>query len=98
MSHRATTDVSTLTAMGTPAAPDNGRFRVLVVEDDDVIGHHLQTGLQGNGYTTAWSRTGTAALAEAGRAPYDALLLDLGLPEMDGLDVAAPCAPASRTS
>lgn len=88
MSQRATTDVSTLTAMGTPAAPDNGRFRVLVVEDDDVIGHHLQTGLQGNGYTTAWSRTGTAALAEAGRAPYDALLLDLGLPDMDGLDVA----------
>ncbi|MFF4956435.1 response regulator transcription factor [Streptomyces sp. NPDC001222] len=74
--------------MGTPAAPDNGRFRVLVVEDDDVIGHHLQTGLQGNGYTTAWSRTGSAALAEAGRAPYDALLLDLGLPDMDGLDVA----------
>ncbi|MET8954796.1 hypothetical protein ACWEO4_39010 [Streptomyces sp. NPDC004393] len=31
---------------GTLAAPDNGRFRVLVVEDDDVIGHHLQTGLQ----------------------------------------------------
>ncbi|KUN04552.1 two-component system response regulator [Streptomyces yokosukanensis] len=74
--------------MGTPAAPDNGRFRVLVVEDDDVIGHHLQTGLQSNGYATSWSRTGTAALAEAGRAPYDALLLDLGLPDMDGLDVA----------
>lgn len=88
MSQHATTDVSTLSAMGTPAAPDNGRFRVLVVEDDDVIGHHLQTGLQGNGYTTTWSRTGTAALTEASHAPYDALLLDLGLPDMDGLDVA----------
>jgi DNA-binding response OmpR family regulator len=39
--------------MGAPAAPDKGRFRVLVVEDDDVIGHRLQTGLQDNGYTTA---------------------------------------------
>ncbi|MEU9992557.1 response regulator transcription factor [Streptomyces sp. NPDC048045] len=74
--------------MGTPTAPDNSRFRVLVVEDDNVIGHHLQTGLQGNGYTTAWSRTGAAALTEATRTPYDALLLDLGLPDMDGLDVA----------
>ncbi|MEW2299232.1 response regulator transcription factor [Streptomyces sp. NPDC006655] len=74
--------------MGTPAAPDNGRFRVLVVEDDDVIGHHLETGLRGNGYTAAWSRTGAAALTEASRTPYDALLLDLGLPDMDGLDVA----------
>lgn len=88
MSQRAPTDVSTLSAMGTPATPDNGRFRVLVVEDDDVIGHHLQTGLQGNGYTTTWSRTGAAALTEATRVSYDALLLDLGLPDMDGLDVA----------
>ncbi|MEU8975363.1 response regulator transcription factor [Streptomyces monashensis] len=74
--------------MGTPAAPDNNRFRVLVVEDDDVIGHHLQTGLRSNGYTTAWTRTGATALTEASRVPYDALLLDLGLPDMDGLDVA----------
>jgi hypothetical protein len=50
VSRRATTDVSTLTALGTPAAPDNGRFRVLVVEDDDVIGHHLRTGLRGNSH------------------------------------------------
>jgi DNA-binding response OmpR family regulator len=82
-------DSSTLSTMGTPAAPDSSRFRVLVVEDDDVIGHHLETGLRGNGYSTAWRRTGAAALTEATRAtPYDALLLDLGLPDMDGLDVA----------
>ncbi|MEV6114948.1 response regulator transcription factor [Streptomyces sp. NPDC052109] len=74
--------------MGTPAAPDSSRPKVLVVEDDEVIGHHLHTGLQSNGYTATWSRTGVAALAEASRASYDALLLDLGLPDMDGLDVA----------
>jgi hypothetical protein len=39
--------------MGPPGAPGNGRFRVLVAEDDDVIGHHLQTGLRGHGHTTA---------------------------------------------
>jgi DNA-binding response OmpR family regulator len=73
--------------MRTPA-PDPGRLRVLVVEDDDTIGRHLEMGLRSNGYAPAWSRTGAGALAEAGQHPYDVLLLDLGLPDMDGLDVA----------
>ncbi|WP_189870503.1 response regulator transcription factor [Streptomyces bluensis] len=74
--------------MRTPAAPDRGRFGVLVVEDDNTIGHHLETGLRSNGYAPTWSRTGAGALAEASQGSYDALLLDLGLPDMDGLDVA----------
>ncbi|MEU9443299.1 response regulator transcription factor [Streptomyces sp. NPDC048304] len=74
--------------MRTTAAPDRGRFAVLVVEDDDTIGRHLTTGLRSNGYAPTWSRTGAGALTEAGQAPYDVLLLDLGLPDMDGLDVA----------
>jgi DNA-binding response OmpR family regulator len=78
----------TLSTMGTPATPDRSRLRVLVVEDDTTIGQHLETGLRGNGYTLTWSRTGTAALAEAARTPFDAVLLDLGLPDTDGLDIA----------
>ncbi|MFF0221499.1 response regulator transcription factor [Streptomyces sp. NPDC004629] len=75
--------------MRTPAAvPDPRPFRVLLVEDDDTTGRRLESGLRGNGYAPTWSRTGADALAEAERAPYDALLLDLGLPDMDGLDVA----------
>ncbi|MFD7681010.1 response regulator transcription factor [Streptomyces sp. NPDC060187] len=62
--------------------------RVLVVEDDDTIGRHLETGLRGNGYAPTWSRTGRSALAEATHTAYDVLLLDLGLPDVDGLDVA----------
>ncbi|MFK8905584.1 response regulator transcription factor [Streptomyces sp. YS-3] len=72
--------------MRTPAAPT--RVRVLVVEDDATIGRHLDTGLRGNNYLPTWSRTGAGALTEAERAPYEAVLLDLGLPDMDGLDVA----------
>ncbi|MFF3816234.1 response regulator transcription factor [Streptomyces bluensis] len=72
--------------MRSPATP--GRHRVLVVEDDDTIGRHLETGLRSNDYAPTWSRTGSAALAEAAQTPYDVLLLDLGLPDMDGLDVA----------
>ncbi|MEU2624365.1 response regulator transcription factor [Streptomyces sp. NPDC007157] len=74
--------------MGTLVAPDRSHQRVLVIEDDATIGHHLEAGLRGNGYTPAWSRTGTSALAEAARTRYDAVLLDLGLPDTDGLDVA----------
>ncbi|WP_328432693.1 response regulator transcription factor [Streptomyces sp. NBC_00453] len=75
--------------MRMPAAPDrSSRLRVLVVEDDDTIGRHLESGLLGHDYAPTWCRTGASALAEATRAPYDVLLLDLGLPDMDGLDVA----------
>ncbi|MET8788050.1 MULTISPECIES: response regulator transcription factor [unclassified Streptomyces] len=74
--------------MGTATTPDRNSPRVLVVEDDNTIGHYLETGLRSNGYTSAWSRTGAAALAEITRVPYDAVLLDLGLPDTDGLDVA----------
>ncbi|MGX4691555.1 response regulator transcription factor [Streptomyces sp. JNUCC 63] len=74
--------------MLTPDTSYGGRPRVLVVEDDDTIGHHLETGLRSNGYTSHWSRTGGGALAETARTPYDALLLDLGLPDIDGIDIA----------
>ncbi|MFF7146156.1 response regulator transcription factor [Streptomyces nodosus] len=74
--------------MRTPPAADRGRFGVLIVEDDNTIGRHLETGLRSNDYATAWFRTGAGALTEAAQASYDVLLLDLGLPDMDGLDVA----------
>ncbi|MET7764037.1 response regulator transcription factor [Streptomyces sp. NPDC005393] len=61
---------------------------VLIIEDDDVIGRHLEAGLRGNGYAVNWTRTGGSALAEARRLPVDVALLDLGLPDMDGIDVA----------
>ncbi|MEU3340452.1 response regulator transcription factor [Streptomyces sp. NPDC006668] len=74
--------------MRTPSVPDPRRLRVLLVEDDDTIGRHLESGLRGHDYAPTWCRTGASALAEAARAPYEVLLLDLGLPDMDGLDVA----------
>jgi DNA-binding response OmpR family regulator len=72
--------------MGIPASQD--RPRVLVVEDDETIGRHLDTGLRGNGYDTTWCRTGASALAEADTKPQDVVLLDLGLPDADGIDIA----------
>jgi DNA-binding response OmpR family regulator len=64
------------------------RLQVLVIEDDQTIGRHLQAGLQGNGYDAHWCRTGGTGLSRARDSPPDVVLLDLGLPDIDGIDVA----------
>ena len=61
---------------------------VLLVEDDETIGSNLAAGLRGHGYPLTWCRTGSAALVEARHRHYDLVLLDLGLPDIDGADVA----------
>ncbi len=60
---------------------------VLFVEDDEKIGRLLTSVLSGNGHTVTWQRTGNGALAEARETTYDVVLLDLGLPDIDGVDV-----------
>jgi two-component system response regulator RegX3 len=58
--------------------------RVLLVEDDDAVAESLTRGLSRYGFEVEWVRTGAEALrAEVG----DVVLLDLGLPDVDGLDV-----------
>ena len=61
--------------------------RVLVVEDDDAIGALLQTSLRSHGYEVSWHRSGYAALRGAPAKDLDLVLLDLGLPDLDGLEV-----------
>ncbi len=60
---------------------------ILVVEDDEPIGRGRQDVLKAEGYGVVWARTGAGALEEARNARHDLVLLDLGLPDMDGLDV-----------
>src|SRR4051812_14460905 len=60
---------------------------VLVVDDEVPILHTMDVNLRARGYTVAIARTGTQALALAGRKHPDAVILDLGLPDMDGVDV-----------
>jgi DNA-binding response OmpR family regulator len=59
--------------------------RILVVEDDPVIGGGLAQALEGQGYEVDWAENGGDALRWAARLAYDLMLLDLGLPDIDGV-------------
>lgn len=61
--------------------------RILLVEDDHTIGDVLLGSLTGHGYAARWERSGGTALAAAERATFDLVLLDLGLPDLDGVEV-----------
>ena len=61
--------------------------RVLIVEDEPALLRALQINLRARGYEVVTSTAGAQALAEAVRQPPDAVLLDLGLPDLDGTDV-----------
>ncbi len=62
-------------------------MRLLLVEDDPMIGEVLSQLLQKSGYTVDWTQDGMAADTALVSGDYDLVLLDLGLPRMDGLDV-----------
>lgn len=62
-------------------------MRVLLVEDDRMIGDSVRAALRQSGYAVDWVRDGTAADATLASERFDLALLDLGLPQRDGLDV-----------
>jgi DNA-binding response OmpR family regulator len=61
--------------------------RVLIVEDDHVIGTGLVTALESNGYLVEWATSGSDALDHCHLRAPDLVLLDLGLPDLDGTEV-----------
>jgi len=64
-----------------------GVAAVLLVEDDETIGRVLAARLGVHGHAAVWVTTGAAGLAAAAERPFDLALLDLGLPDMDGVEV-----------
>jgi DNA-binding response OmpR family regulator len=62
--------------------------RVLVVEDDDEIAQTLQRSLRLDGYDVRIAADGEAALDQAAAYNPDLVILDLGLPKLDGIEVA----------
>ena len=64
-------------------------MRLLLVEDDSMIGESIHQGLRQDGFAVDWVRDGQAAELAAANAVYDLVVLDLGLPRKDGLEVLA---------
>lgn len=62
-------------------------MRVLIVEDERKISAYVKRGLEESGYAVDAAYTGREALDWAESAPYDVIILDILLPEMDGLAV-----------
>jgi len=62
-------------------------MRLLLIEDDPMIGRAVQSGLSRAGFTVDWSVDGGSGEAAIANAVYDAVLLDLGLPRVDGLSL-----------
>ena len=63
--------------------------RVLVVDDDRALARALAINLRARGYDVELATTGADALKAAAAAPPDVVILDLGLPDLDGLEVLA---------
>lgn len=62
-------------------------MRILLAEDDPLLGDGLRAGLRQLGFRVDWVRDGAAAERELRAQPYEAAVLDLGLPLKDGTDV-----------
>lgn len=62
-------------------------MRLLLVEDDPMIGEAVRSGLRRQGFAVDWVRAAEAARLALASEPYDLMLLDLGLPDRDGLSV-----------
>lgn len=62
-------------------------MKILLVEDDEMIGENIQIALDGEGMVVDWVKNGIAAETALNTHIYDAILLDLGLPQKDGLAV-----------
>jgi DNA-binding response OmpR family regulator len=62
-------------------------MRILLVEDDRMLGDGLQAGLTQAGYAVDWVRDGDAAVVALSTESFSAVVLDLGLPKRDGLSV-----------
>jgi two-component system copper resistance phosphate regulon response regulator CusR len=61
--------------------------RILIVEDEGRISLFLERGLRADGYSTSIARTGEEALTLAHTGEFDLMVLDLGLPDIDGFEV-----------
>lgn len=71
--------------------------RILLAEDEELIGRMVELNLRHEGYDIAWEKTGTEALLRARGEPWDLLVLDVMLPGLTGFQVARTLRDEDRT-
>src|SRR6188474_3729211 len=69
------------------AASGNRDMDLLIIEDDNALGKALERGLTEAGHPCHWVRSGQLGLEEATSQRFDAVILDLMLPDLPGMDV-----------
>ncbi|ACU38202.1 response regulator transcription factor [Actinosynnema mirum] len=72
---------------GAPSSQPNGRFRLLLVEDDRELAELLAESLRAEGYAVDVAADGQRGLHLGLTRPYDVVVIDRGLPSLDGLDL-----------
>ena len=72
-------------------------MRVLLVEDDESLGEGIRTALRRAAYAVDWLRDGASALAAIRDGGIDLVVLDLGLPRIDGIEVIRSARRAGAT-
>lgn len=73
-------------------------MRILLIEDDDSLGEGLRTALRRAALTVDWLRDGASALAALRDGGVDLAVLDLGLPQLDGMEVIRQARRAGVTT
>lgn len=62
-------------------------MRILLVEDDDSLGEGIRTALRRGAFAVDWVQDGAAAVLAAQQETFELIVLDLGLPRLDGIEV-----------
>ena len=72
-------------------------MRILLAEDDPMLGAGVERGLQQAGFRVDWVRSGASAETALQTHDYDLLLLDIGLPQLDGLQLLRQLRASGRS-
>src|SRR3977135_2763568 len=89
MSDLALSEVTPISRRSTPEITPQSAGRILIIDDEAEIRESLETLLELEGYSVESAETADQGLARIGQRPFDLVLLDLALPDRNGLDLLA---------
>src|SRR6266849_3790911 len=87
MSELAVSEITAIPRRTTPESKPASAGRILIIDDEAEIRESLETLLQLEGYTVVVAGTGREGLAQIGQRAFDVVMLDLALPDKNGIDV-----------